>query len=195
MDDDGHPPRSPLLNFELADSSSAGGGPDSNEELPQSPGRSAVLDGAAGAAGGHHSKATSTAKSGDWDRQSTGSEVSLACLQDRIVQMEETHYSTNEELQVCYWVSFFVQLEISTIQATLQELTDLQDTVNELIQENRQLSDEKSLLYETACKQSSKMDNYRLQIENLKHLLLSGTNHCITKRFSRPRLQKTPSER
>uniref|UniRef100_A0A915L6Z3 Uncharacterized protein n=1 Tax=Romanomermis culicivorax TaxID=13658 RepID=A0A915L6Z3_ROMCU len=35
----------------------------------------------------------------DWDRQSTGSEISLACLQDRIVQMEETHYSTNEELQ------------------------------------------------------------------------------------------------
>jgi len=37
------------------------------------------------------------------------SEVSVACLQDRILQMEETHYSTNEELQ-----------------ATLQELTDLQ---------------------------------------------------------------------
>ena len=27
------------------------------------------------------------------------SEVSVACLQDRIIQMEETHYSTSEELQ------------------------------------------------------------------------------------------------
>lgn len=33
----------------------------------------------------------------------------MACLQDRILQMEETHYSTNEELQ-----------------ATIQELSDLQ---------------------------------------------------------------------
>nr|CAD7605231.1 unnamed protein product [Timema genevievae] len=40
---------------------------------------------------------------------SSQSEVSVACLQDRILQMEETHYSTNEELQ-----------------ATLQELADLQ---------------------------------------------------------------------
>ena len=49
----------------------------------------------------------------NWDRQSnksdTLSEISLACLQDRISQMEETHYSTNEELQ-----------------ATLHELKDLQ---------------------------------------------------------------------
>ena len=49
-----------------------------------------------------------------WDRQSNKSsdamsEVSVACLQDRIYQMEESHYSTNEELQ-----------------ATLQELADLQ---------------------------------------------------------------------
>lgn len=45
----------------------------------------------------------------DWDKRSSGSEVSVACLQDRILQMEETHYSTNEELQ-----------------ATIQELSDLQ---------------------------------------------------------------------
>ena len=41
----------------------------------------------------------------NWDKQSNKSsdamsEVSVACLQDRIQQMEETHYSTNEELQV-----------------------------------------------------------------------------------------------
>jgi hypothetical protein len=45
----------------------------------------------------------------DWDKRSSSSEVSVACLQDRILQMEETHYSTNEELQ-----------------ATIQELSDLQ---------------------------------------------------------------------
>lgn len=50
----------------------------------------------------------------NWDKQSNKSsdamsEISVACLQDRIFQMEENHYSTSEELQ-----------------ATLQELTDLQ---------------------------------------------------------------------
>ncbi len=43
------------------------------------------------------------------DRVSVCSEVSLACLQDRIVQMQDAHFSTTEELQ-----------------ATLAELTDLQ---------------------------------------------------------------------
>lgn len=87
---------------------------------------------------------------GDWDRQSVSSmsEVSMACLQDRIEQMVDTH----EELQ-----------------ATLQELTDLQDMVNEL-------STEKSMLLESLCTQTEKLENSRLQIENLKHLLLSGTD-------------------
>jgi hypothetical protein len=35
-----------------------------------------------------------------WERMSVCSEISLACLQDRIVQMQETHFSTTEELQV-----------------------------------------------------------------------------------------------
>ena len=33
------------------------------------------------------------------------SEVSVACLQDRIIQMEETHYSTSEELQATLQVN------------------------------------------------------------------------------------------
>ena len=51
-------------------------------------------------------------ESNGWEKQSSDalSEVSVANLQDRIIQMEETHYSTSEELQ-----------------ATLQELSDLQD--------------------------------------------------------------------
>ena len=42
-------------------------------------------------------------------------QVSVACLQDKLVQMEENNYSTHEELQ-----------------ATLQELTDLQHQLEEL---------------------------------------------------------------
>lgn len=97
----------------------------------------------------------------NWDKQSNKSseggmsEVSVACLQDRILQMEETHYSTNEELQ-----------------ATLQELTDLQDSVNELTSENEGLADEKYVLLESLCAQTEKLQNARLQIEQLKELLL-----------------------
>ena len=65
-------------------------------------------------------------------RQSSGSEVSgvsLACLQGRIQQMEETHHSTNEELQ-----------------ATLQELADLQIQLNEFQAENDKLKEDKQSL-------------------------------------------------
>lgn len=44
--------------------------------------------------------------------------------------MEETHHCTTEELQ-----------------ATLQELTDLQDIVNELTNENAQLADDKHVCF------------------------------------------------
>ena len=66
---------------------------------------------------------------GNWEQHShhsSGSEVSLACLQGRIQQMEETHHSTNEELQ-----------------ATLQELADLQVQLNESQAENYKLNEEK----------------------------------------------------
>lgn len=97
----------------------------------------------------------------NWDKQSNKSsdamsEVSVACLQDRILQMEETHYSTNEELQ-----------------ATLQELTDLQDSVNELTGENERLADERTVLLESLCAQTEKLENCRLQIEHMKVLLVS----------------------
>lgn len=58
------------------------------------------------------------------------SEASLACLQDRIVQMQETHFSTTEELQ-----------------ATLAELTDLQDIVDQLYNDNQQLHEDKKVHY------------------------------------------------
>ncbi|XP_065581983.1 cytospin-A-like [Artemia franciscana] len=60
-----------------------------------------------------------------WDRRSERSmesQLSVACLQGRIQQMEENHHSQSEELQ-----------------ATLHELSDLQHTVSELHSENEHL--------------------------------------------------------
>lgn len=82
------------------------------------------------------------------------SEVSVACLQDRIMQMQETHYSTNEELQ-----------------ATLQELSDLQAQLTELQQENERLADEKAVLLESLCRQTEKLEDSRTEVDTLKQLL------------------------
>ncbi|KAG7154448.1 Cytospin-A-like 1 [Homarus americanus] len=78
---------------------------------------------------------------GEWDNKSTSSvsEMSVACLQDRIQQMEETHYCTNEELQ-----------------ATLQELDDLREQLSECHLEVQQLQEEK---------QSAQEDRELLQIK------------------------------
>eukprot|EP00914_Ancora_sagittata_P000871 GHVO01002296.1.p1 GENE.GHVO01002296.1~~GHVO01002296.1.p1 ORF type:complete len:1070 (-),score=175.65 GHVO01002296.1:379-3588(-) len=107
---------------------------------------------------------TSLSMDNNWDKQSNKSsdgmsEISVACLQDRILQMEETHYSTHEELQ-----------------ATLQELGDLQDAVNELTCENESLADEKSVLLESLCAQTEKLENARMQVEHLKVLLVTNSD-------------------
>ncbi|KAG5888907.1 hypothetical protein JTB14_006050 [Gonioctena quinquepunctata] len=92
----------------------------------------------------------------DWDKHSSSnvSEVSVACLQDKINQMQETHYSTNEELQ-----------------ATLQELTDLQRQLTELQQENERLNDEKTLMFDSLCRQTERLNDSRSEVESLKQLL------------------------
>ncbi|KAL8599493.1 hypothetical protein ACOMHN_065944 [Nucella lapillus] len=99
-----------------------------------------------------------------WDKASNKScnsdalsEISVACLTERILQMEETNYSTTEELQ-----------------ATLQELGDLQDAVNELTEENGRLTDEKTVLLESLCTQTEKLETTRTQVEQLKSLLITG---------------------
>lgn len=97
----------------------------------------------------------SCATTPDWDKQSSSSEVSVACLQDKIIQMEETHYSTNEELQ-----------------ATLQELADLQNQVLELQHDNERLSDEKDVIFQSLCRQTEKLEDSRSQIDTLQKLLL-----------------------
>lgn len=69
--------------------------------------------------------------------------------------MEENHYSTNEELQ-----------------ATLQELADLQAQLAELQSDNDRLADEKDVLYKSLCHQTEKLEDSRAQIGTLQELLL-----------------------
>uniref|UniRef100_A0A182VHU8 Calponin-homology (CH) domain-containing protein n=1 Tax=Anopheles merus TaxID=30066 RepID=A0A182VHU8_ANOME len=95
----------------------------------------------------------------DWDKQSSSSEVAVACLQDKIIQMEETHYSTNEELQ-----------------ATLQELADLQSQIMELQSDNERLVEEKDVIFQSLCRQTEKLEDTRTQIGTLQKLLLREPN-------------------
>lgn len=95
----------------------------------------------------------------DWDKQSSSSEIAVACLQDKITQMEETHYSTHEELQ-----------------ATLQELADLQSQINELHTDNERLAEEKDVIFQSLCRQTEKLEDSRTQIGTLQKLLLREPN-------------------
>lgn len=92
----------------------------------------------------------------DWDKQSSSSmsELSVANLQDRINQMEETHYSTSEELQ-----------------ATLQELNDMHEQVAELQIINEQLELDKSFLLETLCAQTKKLEQVLGKMNSMQRLL------------------------
>ncbi|KAL0979542.1 hypothetical protein UPYG_G00186370 [Umbra pygmaea] len=81
-------------------------------------------------------------------------EVSVACLTERIHQMEENQHSTAEELQ-----------------ATLQELADLQQITQDLNGENERLGEEKVILMDSLCQQSDKLEQYGRQIEYFRSLL------------------------
>lgn len=63
-------------------------------------------------------------------------------------------FSTNEELQ-----------------ATLQELADLQTQLTELQGENERLSEEKSVLLESLCRQTERLEDSRTEVDTLKQLL------------------------
>ncbi|VDP89982.1 unnamed protein product [Echinostoma caproni] len=82
--------------------------------------------------------------------------VFVATLQGRLLQMEEANYTTNEELQ-----------------ATLQELWDLQRSVDEAHEEAHSLAFERAILLEALSTQTTKLEHCRFQIEQLKHLLLT----------------------
>ncbi|XP_053617605.1 cytospin-A isoform X6 [Plodia interpunctella] len=95
----------------------------------------------------------------EWDKHSSSSlsEVSVACLQDRIQQMEEHHYSTSEELQ-----------------ATLAELADLQTQLADAHADNERLAEEKQLLLESLCQQTEKLEDSRTKVDTLQLLLREG---------------------
>ncbi|XP_078467995.1 cytospin-A isoform X2 [Lampetra planeri] len=82
------------------------------------------------------------------------SEVSVACLTEKIHQMEENQHSTSEELQ-----------------ATLQELQDLQQVAQELSNENERLSEERALLLESLCQQGERLDELSRQADCYRAML------------------------
>lgn len=72
--------------------------------------------------------------------------------------MEETHYSTNEELQ-----------------ATLQELADLQSQLVALQSHNDRLAEEKEVLFQSLCRQTEKLEDLRNKIK-LQELMLRDSD-------------------
>uniref|UniRef100_A0A671P2C5 Cytospin-A n=1 Tax=Sinocyclocheilus anshuiensis TaxID=1608454 RepID=A0A671P2C5_9TELE len=82
------------------------------------------------------------------------SEVSVACLTERIHQMEENQHSTAEELQ-----------------ATLQELADLQQITQELTTENERLGEERAILVDSLCQQQERLELYGRQLDYFRGLL------------------------
>ncbi|XP_037781397.1 cytospin-A-like isoform X6 [Penaeus monodon] len=105
---------------------------------------------------------SSCADRGEWDNKSTSSvsEMSVACLQDRIQQMEETHYCTNEELQ-----------------ATLQELDDLREQLSECQIEVQQLQEEKQVILESLTQQTEKLNESRSHNDTLKQMLIQHSEN------------------
>lgn len=77
--------------------------------------------------------------------------------------MEETHYSTSEELQ-----------------ATLQELADLQNQLVAVQSDNDRLSEEKDVLFQSLCRQTEKLEDSRSKIGKLQELLLRDSGELDT---------------
>ncbi|KAM5307010.1 cytospin-B isoform 5-T7 [Glossophaga mutica] len=82
------------------------------------------------------------------------SELSLASLTEKIQKMEENHHSTAEELQ-----------------ATLQELSDQQQMVQELTAENEKLVDEKTVLETSFHQHRERAEQLSQENEKLINLL------------------------
>lgn len=113
-----------------------------------------ALDAPSGASSSSESECAASTERSRRSSSGNASEVSVACLTERIHQMEENQHSTAEELQ-----------------ATLQELADLQQITQELNGENERLGEEKVILMDSLCQQSDKLELYGRQIEYLRSLL------------------------
>jgi len=53
---------------------------------------------------------------------------------------------------------------VEELEATLQELDDLQRSVCELTSDNEKLTDERTILLESLCTQTEKLEHARLQV-------------------------------
>ncbi|CAB1321783.1 unnamed protein product [Coregonus sp. 'balchen'] len=113
-----------------------------------------ALDAPSGASSSSESESVPSRERSHRGSSGNASEVSVACLTERIHQMEENQHSTAEELQ-----------------ATLQELADLQQITQELNGENERLGEEKVILMDSLCQQSDKLEHYSRQIEYFRSLL------------------------
>uniref|UniRef100_A0A8D0DN99 Sperm antigen with calponin homology and coiled-coil domains 1 n=1 Tax=Salvator merianae TaxID=96440 RepID=A0A8D0DN99_SALMN len=82
------------------------------------------------------------------------SDLSVASLTERIQRMEENHHCTAEELQ-----------------ATLQELSDQQQMVQELTAENEKLAEEKAMLESSFCQHRERAEQLSQENEKLAALL------------------------
>ncbi|XP_078598957.1 cytospin-A-like isoform X1 [Branchiostoma floridae x Branchiostoma japonicum] len=98
----------------------------------------------------------------------TGSEVSMVDLQERIIAMEENQQSVSEELE-----------------ATIQELTEQQMTVEEISSENEQLQKENAVIMESLRQQTERLEQSRAEVEELKTLLAQSQKQ--------PKLEKSTS--
>lgn len=65
------------------------------------------------------------------------------------------------------------------LQATLQELADLQTQLSELQNDNERLGEEKGVLLESLCRQTEKLEDARTKVDTLQDLLLD-TNKTET---------------
>nr|CDS33054.1 cytospin a [Hymenolepis microstoma] len=89
--------------------------------------------------------------------QSTFKKPTVTSLEDIIHEMEEVNYSTTEELE-----------------ATMNELREMQRTLDGTQVENRTLASDRAILLESLCTQTAKLEHSRLQIDQLKHLLITN---------------------
>ncbi|CAK1541804.1 unnamed protein product [Leptosia nina] len=105
----------------------------------------------------------------EWDKHSSSSlsEVSVACLQDRILQMEEHHYR-----QISSYILINMPGTSEELQATLAELADLQSQLADAHADNERLADEKQVLLESLCRQTEKLEDSRTKVDTLQELLL-----------------------
>ena len=110
----------------------------------------------------------------DWDKQSSSnvSEISVACLQDKINQMQETHYRFCTIKLICFPIIYLPNSSThEELQATLQELTDLQRQLSDAHQDNERLQEEKNLMFDSLCRQTERLNECRTEVESLKQRL------------------------